>query len=111
MSLAFQPISSPGAKRDLFVDLSGALETGERLSSVDIVSGHASVLAVSNVEVNTEELVHEGVSTEIGQGVHFTIETLQESRARIPISVEFSGDNGTVDRYQVDQPIVPALNS
>lgn len=109
MALTFDPISSPGATRDLFVDLAGALEADEALTQVNITSTYPTVLAVSNVAINSEVVQFEQQQTDVAQGVHFTIETLQESQATVPLVVSFQGNSGTVDKYEIGQPVVAAL--
>lgn len=109
MSLVFDPISSPGATRDLYVDLTGALEADEALTSATVVSGHPATLAISNVAVNQEPVELDGHQVEAGKGVHFTIATLLESQANVPLVVNFEGDSGTSDAYELSQPLVVQL--
>ncbi|MEM8944122.1 MAG: hypothetical protein AAGD11_02985 [Planctomycetota bacterium] len=111
MSLKFDPISSPDAKRDVFVDLSAALETDEKLVLATVVSTHPTVLAVSNVAINEDSVSTGGLTTAAGQGVHLTVATLLNSQAIVPIEVFFEGDSGTNGKYQIIQPIVNVLCS
>ncbi len=109
MAFTFDPISSPGATRDLFVDLTGALEEGETLIQASVVSTYSTVLATSNVSINSSVVEFGELRIAIGQGVHFTIETLEESQATVPLAISLEGDSGTVDKYEIVQPIVAAI--
>lgn len=109
MSLVFDPISSPGATRDLFVDLSEALELDEVLTVATVVSGYPTVLTISDVAVNAAEVAYGEQTVAIGKGVHFSVQTLLESHAAVPITVSFEGDSGTSDKCEFSQPIVPSL--
>ena len=111
MPLTFDPISSPDATRDLLIDLSGALESGELLTSATITSAYPAILAVSNVAINTEIVTFAEQETAVGQGVHFTVQTLSASQATVPLTVTFEGDSGTIDKYEIEQPVVVALGS
>ncbi len=109
MSLKFDPIGSPNSQRDLFVDLTGALEAEELLTLATIVSGYSAVLTVSNVAVNDDEVTFNGQTVAAGKGVHFTIETVAASFATIPIALTFEGDSGTSDKYELLQPVRNSL--
>ncbi len=109
MTLTFNPISSPGATRDLFVDLSGALEQGETLVEADVTSVFPTVLVTSNISINSTVVEFGEQQIAVGKGVHFTIETLQESQATVPLVVTFEGDSGTIDKYEIAQPVVAAI--
>ncbi len=109
MSLKFDPIGSPGAKRDVFIDLTGALEADEELTLATIVSGYSAVLTVSNVAVNDVEVAFSGQTIAAGKGVHFTVETLASSFAVVPIVLTFEGDSGTSDKYELLQPVRHSL--
>ncbi len=109
MALTFDPISSPGATRDLFVDMSGVLEDGEALTLASVTSANATVLATSNVAINSAVVTHGEQQVAVGKGIQFTIQTLQESQATVPLVVSFAGDSGTIDKYEIAQPIVAVL--
>jgi len=109
MTLIFDPISSPGATRDLFIDLTGALEAEEILTAATINSGHPAVLSVSNVLVNSEMVEFAEQWIAIGKGIHFAIETQQRSQTTVPLVVIFEGSSGTSDTYEIFQPVVARL--
>lgn len=109
MALTFDPISSPDATRDLFVDLAGILEDGETLTLASVVSAYPAVLVTSNVSINSVVVEFGEQQIAIGKGVHFTIETVLESQATVPLVVSFEGDSGTVDKYVIAQPVVASL--
>ncbi len=109
MTLAFDPISSPNASRDLFIDFSNALEADETLMEADAVSVSPSVLTVSHVAINDKIVEFDGVEIGIGRGVHFTIKTIEKSQATVPIYITFMGNTGTEEKYKVLQPVVTAL--
>lgn len=109
MALTFESISSPGASRDLFVDLTGALEESEILSQASVTSAYSAILTVSNVAINATTVEFGEQQILVGKGVHFTIHTLQESHATVPLTVSFEGDNGSIDTYEISQPLVTAL--
>jgi len=109
MAFSFDPISSPGATRDLFVDLSGALEEDEILTQATVVSAYPTVLTISSVIANSEIIEVDEQEIAVGKGVHFKIETLQESQTTVPLIVSFEGDSGTADKYEITQPVVTAL--
>ncbi|NOZ39149.1 MAG: hypothetical protein GXP24_02840 [Planctomycetes bacterium] len=109
MALTFDPISSPGATRDLFVDLSGVLEESEILTQASVTSAYLAVLVTSNVSLNSEVVEFGELQIAAGKGVHFTIETVAESQATVPLFVSFEGDSGTVDKYEIAQPVVVSL--
>ena len=109
MTLTFDPISSPGATRDLFLDLTGALEDGEVLTMASMTSAFPTVLATSNIAINSTAVDSGDQQVAVGKGVHFTIETLQESQATVPLVVTFEGDSGTIDKYEIAQPVVVAI--
>lgn len=109
MSLSFDPVSSPNASRDVFVDLTEVLEKDEVLTFTTVVSAYPTVLTVSNVAVNTKAVALDEQTTAVGKGVHFTVQTVMESQATVPLVVSFEGDSGTVDKYEIVQPIVPSL--
>ena len=107
--LQFSPISSPGGTRDLVVDLTNALEDDERISTVTVTSNYAA-LQVSGVQVNSESVVADGKVVAQGKGVMFSVSTTTSSRnPRAALSVQYTGDSGSADRYTILQPIVPAL--
>lgn len=110
MSLRFDPISSPDATRDHFVDFTGALEQDEVLSLATIVSGYSSVLTVSNVAINSAEVALDSHVVAIGKGVHLTVTTNAESQAAVPLVVAIEGNSGTRDKYEIIQPIVTSLS-
>ncbi len=109
MALTFDPISSPGATRDLFVDLSGVLEDGETLTQASVTSAYPAVLVTSNVSLNSEVVEFGEQQIAVGKGVHFTIETVAESQAIVPLIVSFEGDSGTNDKYDIAQPVVVSI--
>ncbi len=109
MTLIFDPISSPGATRDLFLDLTGALEKEETLAEASVTSAFPAVLVTSNVSINSATVEFGEQQIAVGKGVHFTIETLQESQATVPLTVSFEGDAGTIDKYIIAQPVVTAI--
>ncbi len=109
MTLTFDPISSPGATRDLFLDLTRALEEGEILTVASVTSAFPTVLATSNIAINSTDVEFGEQQVAVGKGVHFTIETLQESQATVPLIVSFEGDGGTIDKYEIAQPMVTAI--
>ncbi len=109
MTLIFDPISSPGATRDLFVDLTGALEEEEVLAAVTINSGHPAVLSVSDVAINGQVVEFGVQQIAVGKGVHFAIATQQRSQTTVPLVVILEGSSGTKDTYEIFQPVVPRL--
>ena len=109
MAFTFDPISSPGATRDLFVDLSGALEGDETLTQASVVSEYPTLLATSNVYINSEVVEFGEQQIAVGKGVHFSIATLEESQATVSLIVSLEGDSGTVDKYEIEQPIVAVI--
>ncbi len=110
MALTFDPISSPGATRDLLVDLSGALEDDETLTLASISSSYPAALAVSNVSINGAVVEFGEQQIAVGKGVQFTIQTMQESRAAVPLILSIEGDSGTIDKYELSQPLTNVLS-
>ena len=109
MALTFDPISSPGATRDLLVDLTGALEADEVLTQASIASAYPAALDVSNIFINSTIVELDEKKVAVGKGVHFTISTLQESRATVSLVVSITGSSGTIDKYVFEQPLVAEL--
>ena len=89
MAFTFDPISSPGATRDLFIDLAGALEEGEILTQASVISACPTVLVTSNVSINSTAVEFGGRQIATGKGIHFTIGTLEESQATVALVVSF----------------------
>ena len=110
MALNLDPISTPGATRDLFIDLTEALEVDELLTQATVTSAYPSSLAVSNVAINNSAIEWDEKQVAPGKGVHFSITTLLESHATVPLTLVFTGDSGTVDKYEIGQPLVVALS-
>ena len=109
MPLSFDPLSSPGGTRELFVDLTGALEDDETLLLAEVTSAYPAALVVSDVSVNDAAFHYEGTNVGLGKGVRFTLTSVLESRATIPLTIRFTGSAGTKDMYQVEQPLVAVI--
>lgn len=109
--IKLDPISKSGT-RDYTIDLSGALEADEVITSVNVISDNSSVLVVTSGDVNASDVEHEGVTIAAGKGVTFSV-TGQGSATPtvVPISLTFVGDDGSRDTYELMQPIVPRLKS
>ena len=106
MQKTFDPISSPGGKRDLVVDLTNALETAEVLSTVDVSTLSATSLGITNVMKNASEITLDGKTIAANKGVVFSVETLVEMNGvKLRIDVDYVGDSGSADSYQFLLPV------
>jgi len=101
MALILDPISSksPGGERDYNIDLSGGLEFGESISTVDVVSGTPLVLTVTNPTKNAD-----GISVDFHVAV-----TSGAANATVLLDIVYTGDSTSKDTYQAEQPIVDVL--
>ena len=106
MTIAFDPISATGT-RDLAINLTSRLESAETLSAATVTSANASVLAVSNTQINVSAFTIDGVTVAIGKGVTFTVTGLAAGTDldQFPLTVAFTGTSGTGDTYEVILPI------
>jgi hypothetical protein len=106
MTLQYGQISGLGT-RDLFLDLTDALETSEVIATPSVVSEAPTVIAVSAVAVNT--VVAENGAA-IGKGINWSIEVLvSDNRSTVGLTVGYVGDSGSKGTYAVTVPVVPIL--
>ena len=97
--LVYTPISSvsPGGERDLAVDLSSALETGETVATEGVTAADAAVITVSSVSSSSQTIsFHVAVAAGASAGNQY-------------IYVAFTGSSGSNDTYKVRLPVVDYL--
>jgi hypothetical protein len=110
MALAFSAISSASTStRDCAVDLNGALETAELLTTVTVTSSDAGLIVISSDTYNSAEIIVNGKSVAIKKAAIFRMTTQASSTSTQLIHVVFAGDSGSSGKYTINQPMLPAL--
>jgi hypothetical protein len=108
MSRKFDPISSLNtATRDVGVDFSTDLETGETLTSATVVSSDVR-LVISNINY-VDTFTYKNEIIVAGRGVSFTMTSTGDYRDNVMVNVKFVGDQGSSDTYGFVVSVVPTL--
>lgn len=107
--LEYSPISSANGTLDKFINLTGALEATETITTANVVSSIPALVEVSNIAVNVAPYTDNGITTAIGKGVGFSVKTLAESNTTVELYVDFVGNNGSALKYTVELPVVETL--
>lgn len=111
--LEFSLMSTPSATRDVAIDFTEALESGELIEATPTVtSADTDVLTVSDPAPNSAQIVDGNITIEIGKGVTFSIETVSTVSVIGIVYVNFVGNSGTSETYEIKVPLIaPALTS
>lgn len=82
-----------GGERDVAVDLSDYLESGESLATAVPTSGSSTVLEIDNIAINGNVV-----------SWHETV-VLLNAVATVDITIPLTGDSGSADTHHCQQPI------
>ena len=113
-AIDFGEISSAtvGDRLDLAVDLSGALEDSETITSQNVVSSDTDVLVVSLQAVNEAVITMEnGDTIAIGKGVQFRVTVQKEAKRDITFTIPITGNSGTKLTIEAVIKVVDKLRS
>lgn len=76
--------------RNVSVDMTGLLDSGELLTGTPTVEGSAS-LTFTNQQVNVSELTIDGATVAVGKAVQFTVSSSVQSNYKVEIVVATDG--------------------